>query len=235
MFRRHVMQLVQYCSSVGLENLPLSELWRNCVDQPANEPAWDELSRRIRPAIARIACRLCNRWNTSRKQEIEDVIQDIWLKVMEHARGSRAEIPGDDEGALAYLRALAANAARDSLRHRFAAKRGQELTSPLVDRHELLARQIGSADMEAHVLFCQVRDLLEGSDRDRAIFWLYYRQGFTAKEIAAMPATGLTPKGVESLVYRMVSALRDRVAAVHVSLPKSHLAKPESSFPSEER
>ena len=212
-----VKELVQCASPVASEERSLNALWRTCVDQRADGPAWEELFTRIRPSITRIAARLCDRWHSANRDEIDDIVQDIWLKVMEHARGSRAGIPGDDEGALAYLRALAANAARDSLRHRFAAKRGEDVTSPLADRHEMLAHQIGAGDMEAHVLFRQVQDLLEGSDRDQAIFWLYYRQGFTAKEIAALPAVGLSAKGVESLVYRMASSLRDRVSALSMS------------------
>ena len=43
-----------------------------------------------------------------------------------------------------------------------------------------------------------LRDLApsETRDRDRKIFWLYYRQGMTAKEIAGLPQIGLTLKGV---------------------------------------
>jgi RNA polymerase sigma-70 factor (ECF subfamily) len=45
-------------------------------------------------------------------------------------------------------------------------------------------------------------------ERDRALFWLYYRQGFTAEEIAGLSATGLTPKGVESALRRVATWLR---------------------------
>jgi len=36
--------------------------------------------------------------------------------------------------------------------------------------------------------------------RDCAIFWLYYRQGLTAKAIAQLPDIGLTVKGVEKYI-----------------------------------
>jgi DNA-directed RNA polymerase specialized sigma24 family protein len=48
-------------------------------------------------------------------------------------------------------------------------------------------------------------------ERDRAFFWLYYRQGFTAEEIAGLAATGLTAKGVESALRRVTIWLRGEV------------------------
>ena len=47
--------------------------------------------------------------------------------------------------------------------------------------------------------------------RDRALFWLYYRQGFTADEISRMPAVGLTPKGVESALRKVAAWLREEI------------------------
>ena len=68
------------------------------------------------------------------------------------------------------------------------------------------------------MLFDRIDNLLanacppESLTRDRTAFWLYYRQGFTAKEIAGMPAMNLTVKGVESLLFRLTAVLRARLA-----------------------
>ena len=59
-----------------------------------------------------------------------------------------------------------------------------------------------------------------GTDRDRTIFWLYYRQGYTAKDIASMPGLGLTQKGVESCIYRLTQALRGSVSNMASGLKK---------------
>jgi RNA polymerase sigma-70 factor (ECF subfamily) len=48
-------------------------------------------------------------------------------------------------------------------------------------------------------------------ERDRVMFWLYYRQGYTAEEIARLPAIGLTAKGVESALRRVTVWLRAQV------------------------
>ena len=50
------------------------------------------------------------------------------------------------------------------------------------------------------------------TDRDRNIFWLYYRQGYTARDIASIPNLGLTQKGVESCIYRLTQSVRNTVA-----------------------
>jgi len=49
------------------------------------------------------------------------------------------------------------------------------------------------------------------SERDRALFWLYYLQGFTAEEIARVSGAGLTAKGVESALRRVTAWLRGQV------------------------
>jgi hypothetical protein len=41
-----------------------------------------------------------------------------------------------------------------------------------------------------------------------AIFWFFYEQGYTAKEIAMLPNIGLTVKGVEAVLLRLGRYLR---------------------------
>jgi RNA polymerase sigma-70 factor (ECF subfamily) len=48
-------------------------------------------------------------------------------------------------------------------------------------------------------------------ERDRAFFWLYYREGFTAEEIASLPGATLTAKGVESALRRITLWLREEL------------------------
>jgi RNA polymerase sigma-70 factor (ECF subfamily) len=55
--------------------------------------------------------------------------------------------------------------------------------------------------------------------RDRALFWLYYRQGFTAEEISRLPAAGLTAKGVESALRRVTAWLRAEIERGDVTGP----------------
>ena len=72
-------------------------------------------------------------------------------------------------------------------------------------------------EMERTVLFAELDDLLRSAagptaQRDRTLFWLYYLQGLTADEIAGLPGSGLTAKGVESALRRVATWLRTEIA-----------------------
>jgi hypothetical protein len=43
------------------------------------------------------------------------------------------------------------------------------------------------------------------------IFWLYFRQGMSTKEIASLPTVGLSAKGVGSVIERLKHAIRDQI------------------------
>jgi len=48
-------------------------------------------------------------------------------------------------------------------------------------------------------------------ERDRTIFWLYFRQGMSTKEIASLPTIGLGPKGVGSVIERLKHGIREQI------------------------
>jgi RNA polymerase sigma-70 factor (ECF subfamily) len=58
-----------------------------------------------------------------------------------------------------------------------------------------------------------LRQCVDGPDqeRDRTIFWLYFRQGMSTKEIASLPAIGLSTKGVGSVIERLKHSIRDQI------------------------
>jgi RNA polymerase sigma-70 factor (ECF subfamily) len=49
---------------------------------------------------------------------------------------------------------------------------------------------------------------LPNFERDYSIFWLYYRNGLTAKAISSLPDVKLTVKSVESILYRWTRYIR---------------------------
>ena len=112
-----------------------------------------------------------------------------------------------EQKATAYLKVLAANVARDYFRKKNADKRGGAKTTPVEDRFQEIAGS-GAPNLERNVLIRQIDCLLEGDVEGRSIFWLYYQQGLTAKEISALPAFHLSPKGVESLLRRLTLRIR---------------------------
>jgi RNA polymerase sigma-70 factor (ECF subfamily) len=95
-------------------------------------------------------------------------------------------------------------------------KRGGKVVTVALDdglTSNAAAARDGSARMQRAVLFAELDRRLRAapgaiSERDRAIFWLYYLQGLTAEEIADLPVAGLSAKGVESALRRVTQWLR---------------------------
>jgi RNA polymerase sigma-70 factor (ECF subfamily) len=148
---------------------------------------------------------------------VEDLVQDIYLKLCANNFQILQRVRSDHpNGVYALVRAVAYSTTIDHLR---------SLRNPLNDsnkavsldslQHDLaLDPQPAESKLHRQMLFDRIDQVLpeacppDSLERDRTVFWLYYRQGYTAGEIAALPAMKLTVKGVESLLYRLTSAVR---------------------------
>ena len=53
-------------------------------------------------------------------------------------------------------------------------------------------------------------------ERDRMIFWLYFRQGMSAKEIGSLPI-GLSAKGVGSVIERLKRGIREQILGANLA------------------
>jgi RNA polymerase sigma-70 factor (ECF subfamily) len=180
-----------------------------CVNQGPPE-AWEEFLRRTQPLFARIAWRMALQRGRASRDEVDDLVQEICLKISAHGAAVLRKLPGQsDEAAFAYLKVVAANTVRDRFDYEHAGQRDAARTSTLDD--DVIGR-LGTvlpvAEADKRLLLAQVDGALGGGRRERTIFWLYYRTGLTAKEIAALPSIGLGESGVESLLNRQVAAVR---------------------------
>jgi len=186
----------------------LAGIIRKC-QQRAGAEEWAELIRHLQPILARVAYRVACEWGVANASETDDILQESFLKIGARDGQLLRRLPLDDVGsALAYLKVTTANCARDYLRAKYADKRGQEVTVQVDARMDELLPSVDSASLDRNILFLQIDQALDASPRDRSIFWMYYRQGFTAHEIAAIPEFGLTQKGVESLLFRHSGMVR---------------------------
>jgi RNA polymerase sigma-70 factor, ECF subfamily len=189
--------------------MPLHHLLAACLDSPEGQ-LWELLVRRLQPVFARVVYRVARSMGAPQASDVDDVVQECFMR-LERAR-SRVDGPAGFDcpaAALAYLKVLAANTARDHLRKRGAEKRGIAQTAALDDRLHEIAGSKGP-NLDRQVLMRQIDGLLGGA-RQRTIFWLYYRQGFSAKEIAELPGIQLSAKGVESLLRRLVVEIREQL------------------------
>jgi RNA polymerase sigma factor (sigma-70 family) len=172
--------------------------------------------RRYHSVIMTAAVRVSRHWGEGSPPEIDDVVQEIYLKFYaDRARvlaGFHSPVP---EAIFGFIKVVATNTARDFFRHKTAGKRGVSQTQGLTG----IAEKIGfTNDVERRITLSEINKLLlaktqnETGVRDRAIFQFYYRDGMTAQAISQLPGIGLNPKGVEGVLHRLTKTIRESVA-----------------------
>jgi RNA polymerase sigma-70 factor (ECF subfamily) len=204
-------------------SLPVNELLSACAEGN-NDAAWREFVRRFHPLIAGVVVRVCRQWGENSRQLTDDIIQDVYLKLCtDKLRSVRNITPIDSAAVFGYVKVCAANHAHDVLKASHARKRGGDVrTVPIDDGGgsgwmRLPACNVG--DVERELLFLQILKILDGAmagpnaDRDKRVFWLYYRLGLSASAIAGIRSMDLTTKGVESTILRMTRIIRAQLVA----------------------
>jgi RNA polymerase sigma-70 factor (ECF subfamily) len=164
-------------------------------------------------------------------------VQEVFLKLCEDERRILREF--EDRGSDSFVklvRMITASVATDHFRRTRAEKRGGRmgavaLEGPLIE--EELSDRAAIRAVEWPILTAQLDGLLRlypatVSARDRNLFWLYYGQGLTAKAIARIPAMGLSAKGVESALLRLVRLLRQTIAE---GKPEAELSRKDHGGP----
>lgn len=214
---------------------PVNDLAKACA-RTAEAAEWQELMRRCTPIVGLAAARVARVWlGTVTAPIIDDIVQEVFLKLCDQERRILREFkPQGEDSFLGLLRVITASVANDYFRKRYSEKRGgKSVTVSLADEPSGAFSPVKSQSVgvQRQVLFSELDRMLQSapdtiSDRDRTIFWLYYLQGLTADEIAGLPATGLSAKGVESALRRVVTWLRTQM-----SPPRSKPAPAPASDP----
>ena len=193
------------------------ELVHTCLHS-GDEPAWVEFVRRFQPLIARVVFRIARQWGESGSSVIDDLIQETYLKLCaDGLRVLRTFKPEHPDAIYGYIKVLAANLAHDHFKAAHSKKRGGGTVPDSTEGKDLglkVAAQSSSAALERQILIGQIDSCLKrvASERDRRIFWLYYRVGLAASAIGCLPNIGLTTKGVESTLLRLTRDVREQLA-----------------------
>lgn len=195
----------------------VNDLAKACA-RSADAAEWAELLRRCVPLVSLVALRACRMWmNRAEPAMVDDIVQEVFLKLCDQERRILRNFePRGEDSFLGLLRVVAASVGNDYFRRHSSAKRGGKVVTSTFDDELTPNRTANAGQVEQKVLFSQLDLKLRSaqgvlSERDRVLFWLYYRQGFTAEEIAALPGTGLTAKGVESALRRIANWLRQQI------------------------
>jgi RNA polymerase sigma-70 factor (ECF subfamily) len=193
------------------KRLPADQLFVACAGLGEAE-AWREFMRRYHNLLTVSAIRVARRWGKSTANEIDDIVQEIYLKVcakdasiLTRFRDSRPE------AVFGYLKVIATNIAHDFCRRRNAQRRGLAQTVSL----EGVAEQARTRDelenrlaLEEIEVALRVHTQKTNGPRDRTVFRLHYHHGLTAKAIAGLPGINLNSKGVEAVLFRLKTAIR---------------------------
>jgi RNA polymerase sigma-70 factor (ECF subfamily) len=193
------------------------DLIRACAESN-DGGAWQEFVFRFHKPISLSILRTANKWGGLSHELIDDLVQETYLKLCADRCYLLCVFAAKHPDATTnYIRTIAVNVVHDYFKGLHSHKRGSgrpvgnlELSEPSAP----LECSGSPGGMEREVLLSQISRCMDtcaigpDKERDKMIFWLYYRQGLTAQSIAALPTIRLTSKGVESVISRLTRLVR---------------------------
>jgi len=190
----------------------IRDLLQLCLSSDEQEQ-WGEFVRRTQPLIASVIINTVRRWKTPAPSLVDDLIQDTYVKLFANDKKALRAIKNEYENTIfGYLKVIAANVVRDHFRQPVNKADEIELSDAALppgpqdrERIEFLHKK------EEIKAILETLSASETYHRDVAIFWLFYEQGYTAKEISLLPSFGLTVKGVEAVLFRLARHARERL------------------------
>src|SRR6266481_2774942 len=188
---------------------------------PCDDEAWEEFVSRVGRPISLTILRTASLWGEPSRSLVEDLVQVTYLKLWEGGcRLLRDFAIQRPDAILGYLKKTAANAAHDYFKHGHSQSSGGDKPHVSTSDVDPAAgnEAHGSQDKIAFGIFLNeideyLRRCWTGPDqeRDRTIFWLYFRQGMSTKEISSLPTIGLGAKGVGSVIERLKQSVREQI------------------------
>jgi RNA polymerase sigma-70 factor (ECF subfamily) len=198
----------------------VNELAKACAHS-ADAAEWGEFVRRCTPLASLVALRISRMWvSDPSPATVDDIVQEVFLKLCEQERRILRDFePRGEDSFLGLLRTVAGSVGNDYFRRSHSTKRGGKVVTMALGDDDAQLPMDGAgpaARMQQEALLAELDEKLCSapetiSERDRSLFWLYYRHGYTAEEIARLSAAGLTAKGVESALRRVTVWLRDEI------------------------
>ena len=206
---------------------------------PNDDEAWEEFVFRVRKPISFMIMRTASLWGKPSRSVVEDLTQITFLKLWEGGRSLLRDFAIQrPEAILGYLKRTAANATHDYFKHGHSQSAGGDIphvstadADPEAGKEvdgsqERIAFELLLSEIDKHLKRC-----VNGPDqeRDRMIFWLYFRQGMSITEIASLPTIGLGAKGVGSVIERLKHAIRDQILGTRSDSDDDEVAEPKAN------
>jgi len=188
---------------------------------PRDDMAWEEFVARVGKPISLTIVRTASLWGKPSLSLVEDLIQVTYLKLWEDSchllRDFAVQHP---EAILGYVKKTAANVTHDYFKHGHSLASGGDkphVSTSDVDpeagrevrgSQEKIAFEVFLNEIDEHLKRCVAGP---NQERDRTIFWLYFRQGMSTQEIASLPTIELGTKGVGSVIERLKHGIREQI------------------------
>lgn len=189
-------------------------------DEDLRADLWCEFWRRFQPVIARTIRRRILRYTRRVDLDwVDNLVQETFLKIFKDDCKALRNFEFRHENALScLLKVMAAHVVEDDIRKRNSDKVGggqtlediDNMLQPPSDDFRAVASMFNNLRMNEIENCLQRRKSEPNFVRDHKIFWLYYRNGFTALEISQLPDIGFkNVKGVESALLRLIKWIID--------------------------
>jgi RNA polymerase sigma-70 factor (ECF subfamily) len=193
----------------------LVRLLLSTQDEALRKDLWFEFWHRFQPVIARTIRRRILRYTRWVDRDwVDDLVQDAFYKICKDDYNALCKFEFWHENAFqGFLKVMAANVVEDDIRKKNSEKEGGGQTQEDVDNllHPPSDRSRSAVSIFNDLRMSEVEKCLQkrkadpNFDRDHRIFWLYFRDGFTAQEISLLPDIAFkNVKGVESVLLRLV-------------------------------
>lgn len=226
--------------STDAKRLSNRDLLERLLDAGPEDRIWEEFVSRFQGRIRLVVLRSFQTESDrnpgldtgSAHEAVLDLTQEVFVKLLESDRRALTRFRGRSEHSIhTYLHTIAVNLIRDHFKKLRAQKTPkassslsnlvqQELESDGPSYDQALVsdgpgpeRYLASQELRDRVGETIERAAAQTSTaaRDRRIFRLYFIEGLTVGEIAAIPSVGLTTSGIEKCIRRMREALREEL------------------------
>jgi RNA polymerase sigma factor (sigma-70 family) len=190
----------------------IRDLLQLCLSSDEQEQ-WGEFVRRTQPLIASVIINTVRRWKTPAPSLVDDLIQDTYVKLFANDKKALRAIKNEYENTIfGYLKVIASNVVRDHFRQPVNKADEIELSDAALPPRPQDRERLEFLHKKEEIKgILETLSASETYHRDVAIFWLFYEQGYTAKEISLLPSFGLTVKGVEAVLFRLARHARERL------------------------
>jgi len=204
---------------MDLSTLPGNDLARLCCEA-GNLAAWNEFVSRYQKPIALAVQRKARKFGVVAPDVVDDLVQDILLRLCsDNCKILKKFEPKEPDSIIGYLIVVARNVAHDHFRATLAQRVGGDIHHINAEDGDLdfiAASEDSGESAMRNLRMGEIDSALKSlmpdpvTERDYSIFQMYFKQGFTAKEIGGIKAFSLTIKGVEASIHRSVKLLREK-------------------------